>query len=249
MPEYAPGTPSWIDLGSPDPDAASEFYGGLFGWDIAPGTPETGGYRIATIEGKRVAGIGPQPQPGPTSWSVYVTVADIAATLARAEIHNGSVLMGPMDVLDAGTMAIVADTTGTPISLWQPNQQIGSEVVNEPGTFVWNEMATSDLRRIHAFYEAVFEWAVHPEASTEQSVIFTLGGRMLCGAHTADAQEPLGWMVWFNSTDADAAAEKVVELGGSVIMPPSDMSFGRGTVVADAQGTVFGIGKIDAPDD
>jgi predicted enzyme related to lactoylglutathione lyase len=56
-------------------------------------------------------------------------------------------------------------------------------------------------------------------------------------------------MVWFNSDDADAASAKVAELGGSVIMPPMDMSFGRATVVADPQGTVFGIGKIDAPED
>ena len=29
---YAPGTPSWIDLGSPDTAATAAFYGALFGW-------------------------------------------------------------------------------------------------------------------------------------------------------------------------------------------------------------------------
>ena len=33
------------------------------------------------------------------------------------------------------------------------------ELVNEPGSFVWNEMAADDLRKVHAFYEAVFDWA------------------------------------------------------------------------------------------
>ncbi len=247
--EHPAGTPSWIDIGSPDPEATAAFYGGLFGWDAPPLPPEAGGYRIAFLDGKRVAGIGPQQAPGPAQWSVYVTVADADATVARAEIHNGTVIMPPMDVMDAGRMAILGDTNGSPISIWQPNQVIGSEVVNEPGTFVWNEMATTDLRKVHSFYEAVFDWTVDPEASSEEAIIFSLGGRMLCGAHNAGPQEPPGWMVWFNSADTDAAAQKVAELGGAVIMPPMDMSFGRGAVVADPQGAVFGIGTIDAPDD
>ena len=32
-------------------------------------------------------------------------------------------------------------------------------------------------------------------------------------------------------------------------MPPTDLPFGRATVVSDPQGTVFGIGKIDSPED
>ncbi|MET0908154.1 MAG: VOC family protein [Ilumatobacteraceae bacterium] len=247
--EHAPGTPSWIDIGSPDPDATAEFYGALFGWEVPPGTEEMGGYRLATLGGKTVAGIGPQQQPGTPWWSLYVTVADADATVARAEIHNGTVIVPPMDVFDAGRMAVLGDTNGQAISIWQPNQSIGAEVVNEPGAFVWNEMSTSDVRRTHSFYEAVFDWSVDPEHSSEQSLIFSLGGRTLCGAHEAGVGEPPGWMVWFNSTDTDAAAAMVAELGGTVILPPTDMSFGRATIVADPQGAVFGIGTIDAPDD
>jgi predicted enzyme related to lactoylglutathione lyase len=29
---YAPGTFSWVDLATTDPDAAKSFYGELFGW-------------------------------------------------------------------------------------------------------------------------------------------------------------------------------------------------------------------------
>ena len=44
--EYAPGTPSWVDIGT-DVVAAKRFYGGLFGWggrDAGP-AEETGGTR------------------------------------------------------------------------------------------------------------------------------------------------------------------------------------------------------------
>ena len=34
------------------------------------------------------------------------------------------------------------------------------------------------------------------------------------------------------------------ELGGTVLVPPNDMDFGRGAVIADPQGAVFGIGAM-----
>lgn len=62
MTEYPPGTPSWVDLGSPDVDASVEIYGGLFGRE-APGPPEAGGYRIFHLRGRTVAGVGPLLSP------------------------------------------------------------------------------------------------------------------------------------------------------------------------------------------
>ena len=52
---YAPGTPCWVDLATPDLDAAASFYGGLFGWEIPelPNSAEMGGYRRAKKDGKR----------------------------------------------------------------------------------------------------------------------------------------------------------------------------------------------------
>jgi predicted enzyme related to lactoylglutathione lyase len=32
---YVTGSPNWIDLGTPDVEAAKVFYGGLFGWTFA----------------------------------------------------------------------------------------------------------------------------------------------------------------------------------------------------------------------
>src|SRR5262245_13914771 len=36
---YIPGVPCWVDVSEPDPEAALEFYGSLFGWvfeDVMP---------------------------------------------------------------------------------------------------------------------------------------------------------------------------------------------------------------------
>ena len=132
--------------------------------------------------------------------------------------------------------------------MWQPNQHIGAELVNEPGTFGWNELATTDLAAATDFYTKVFGWGLG-ETPSDEGRIFTVGGDMVCGAHQAGDGEFPAWSVWFSVDDCDASTAKAVELGGSVMMPPNDMDFGRGAVVADPQGAVFGLAAVtDAGD-
>lgn len=244
--EYAPGTPSWVDLGSPDPQAAAAFYGALFGWtaEMDP-RPDAGGYGMFTLRGKNVAGLGPQMNPDiPPYWSVYITVADADETLSKAAAAGGTAVMGPMDVFDVGRMGVIQDAVGSFVSIWQPKAHIGAELVNEPGTFTWNELATPDLGAARDFYQAAFEWGVDSSASSDTSAIFTVAGNMVCGAHLAGEGEFPAWSVWFAVEDCDKSAALVSELGGSVILPPNDMDFGRGAVLADPKGAVFGIGAM-----
>src|SRR6476661_8786164 len=48
---YIAGVPCWVDTSQPDPDAAAEFYGGLFGWEfedaMPAGVPDAG--RMAVL--------------------------------------------------------------------------------------------------------------------------------------------------------------------------------------------------------
>ena len=239
---YPPGTPSWVDIGSPDTAASAAFYGPLFGWTAEfDGRPEAGGYGLFFRDGVVTAGIGPQQAPGPPYWTVYVTTtsADDTATVATAA--GGTVIVEPMDVLDAGRMVVLQDPQGTFVSAWQPNQHIGSQYVNGPGGFSWNELSTTDLAASTAFYAAVFGWTVADGMGGDDANIFQVDGNVVCGAHQAGDGEFPAWSVWFGVEDCDAAAAQVVELGGTIIQPPNDMDFGRGAVVADPHGAVFGI--------
>jgi uncharacterized protein len=247
---YAPGTPSWVDLGSPDTAAAAAFYGSMFGWnaEIDP-RPEAGGYGMFTLDGKTVAGLGPQANPDmPPFWAVYITVADADATAAKATKHGGTVVAGPMDVFDAGRMAVMTDAVGSFVSIWQPKEHIGAQLVNEPGTFAWNELATTDLAGARDFYTSVFGLGLEDTPGNDTAAIFTVNGEIVCGAHVAGPGEFPAWSVWFAVEDCDERAAKAAELGGSVLMPPNDMDFGRGAVVADPHGAVFGIGAMTAPE-
>jgi uncharacterized protein len=253
MPErtsYPPGTPSWVDLGSPDPLGAAGFYGSLFGWaaEMDP-RPEAGGYGMFTLDGKTVAGLGPQTNPDlPPFWAVYVTVSDADATLKNAGASGGSVVMGPLDVFDAGRMGVIQDAVGAFVSIWQPREHIGAQLVNEAGTFAWNELATGDLATARNFYTTVFGWGLEADASNETSAIFTVDGNVVCGAHRAGPGELPAWSVWFGVGDCDEVAAKAAALGGSVVLPPNDMDFGRGAVISDPHGATFSIGAMNGPE-
>jgi predicted enzyme related to lactoylglutathione lyase len=243
---YAPGTPSWVDLGSPNPTAAAEFYRNLFGWTIeADARPEAGGYAMCMLRGRAVAGLGPQMNPDmPPFWSVYVSVKSADETLGLAGSNGGTVVLPAMDVLDVGRMGIFQDPGGSFLSVWEPRAHIGAGLVNEPGAFAWCELATSDVPTVSGFYQQVLGWGLLPEGSSDTSAIYTVDGEVVCGAHHAGPGEFPSWSAWFSVSDCDASAAKVVELGGSVLMPPNDMDFGRGAVVADRDGAAFGIGTM-----
>ena len=245
---YAPGTPSWVDLGSPDPAAAAAFYGELLGWSAAfDPRPDAGGYGMFTLRDKMAAGIGPQMNPDmPPFWAVYVTVADADATVGLATEAGATVLAGPMDVFDAGRMAVLQDPVGSYVSLWQPGEHIGCELVNEPGTFTWTELSTTDLTAASDFYTTVFGWGIDAASSGDQAAVFTVDGNIVCGAHVAGEGEFPSWSVWFAVDDCDASAAKAAELGGTILMPPNDMDFGRGAIVADPNGAVFGLAAVSA---
>lgn len=251
MPErtsYAPGTPNWTDIGT-DVEAAKTFYCGLFGWSTADAGPveETGGYGFfTTADGKTIAGYGPQQNPGPPFWSSYVSVADIEDTAGRVEAAGGTVIMAPMDVMDAGRMAVFQDTEGAFFSAWQPGTNIGAQVVNDPGTFCWSELNTRDLEAAKTFYPAVFDW--EPRTSDGDVMAYTewqLGGESIGGAMEmppmVPAEVPPYWLIYFAVEDTDATVAKAKELGAMAMVEGMDTPAGRLAVLADPQGAAFAV--------
>ena len=108
--EYPPGVTCWVDLETPDPEAATRFYGGLFGWEVEDRAPadQPFHYFEATLDGLRVAGIGSQMEDakGPPAWNTYVWVEDADATARAVLDAGGKVLAEPMEIPGAGRMAV-----------------------------------------------------------------------------------------------------------------------------------------------
>jgi predicted enzyme related to lactoylglutathione lyase len=249
MPEYAPGTPSWVELSSPDTDASAAFYGELMSWNATdPGPAESGGYRMFQQDGKNIAGLMRHMQDGqPTAWATYVSVADADETSKKVKAAGGSVIVEPMDVMDIGRMAVFADPTGAVFGVWQPKTFAGADLVNEPNSLCWNEVHTRDPESDKAFYASVFGWAPgRPsfEGAPESYTVWELagepvGGMMQMTEEMFPPDVPPHWSVCFAVADCDATVAKARELGGTVVAEPVNMPIGRFAAVVDPQGAWF----------
>jgi len=159
---YPPGVPCWVDTSQPDPDAAAEFYGGLFGWELQDAMPagSDAKYLVACIRARDVAAISsPAEAASPmATWNTYVCVASADETTAKAREAGGQVLTEPFDVMDAGRMAVLADPEGAVFCLWEAKEHTGAQVVNEHGSVNFNGLNTRDAEGAKAFYGAVFGW-------------------------------------------------------------------------------------------
>jgi predicted enzyme related to lactoylglutathione lyase len=55
------------------------------------------------------------------------------------------------------------------------------------------------------------------------------------------AEVPPYWGVYFAVGDTDATARRVVELGGTIMMPPRDIEPGRFAIAVDPTGAMFSV--------
>jgi predicted enzyme related to lactoylglutathione lyase len=246
------GAPCWVDLASPDLAASKAFYGTLFGWaaETSP-DPAAGGYTMFTLRGKQVAGLGPIMGEGqPSAWSTYIAVDDADKTTEAVLGAGGQVIVPPMDVLDAGRMAVFLDNAGAAISIWQPGTTIGAQLANEPGAFAWNELNTRDVAAGSAFYPAVFGWSVRKsdENTGMEYFEFQRDGASIAGMmpmpEQVPAEVPPHWVTYFAVTDADAAVATTQKLGGALLVGPIDLPFGRFAVLSGPHREVFAVIKM-----
>jgi uncharacterized protein len=248
---HAPGTFSWVDLQTSDPDAAKTFYGGLFGWeydDIPIGDGSV--YSMAKVGGSSVAALGGlQSDQIPPHWNSYLTVESADDTAARVEELGGSVVEKPFDVFSAGRMAVLSDPSGGVLCIWEPRDNIGAERVNEVGTLTWNELGTKDPVAAADFFNGLFGWTYDEQDMGGGDVYRTIknGDRMNGGIRKqteAEANVRPNWLPYFVVEDADASAAQAKEAGATVLQEPFTIpSPGqpRIAVLADPQGAVFAV--------
>jgi predicted enzyme related to lactoylglutathione lyase len=246
--KYPPGTFCWVDLTTKDMEAAKKFYSGLFGWEFADMSAGALVYAMAQLGGENVAGMG---EPGPdmpdaaTSWNSYVSVEDVDTSVEQVKELGGKVLHEPGDIGEAGRTALIAGPEGAPLWLWQANRHAGAGLVNEPGTFVWNELMAPSADESVDFYTKLFGWAHKVQEMPDGRVyhIFENKGRPAAALleMTKDmADMPAMWAIYLAVADLDASLAKVKELGGKVEFGPMTIpKTGSFAMVGDTMGGHF----------
>jgi uncharacterized protein len=243
---YPVGTFSWVDLGTTDVAGAKAFYAGLFGWQMEDLPTARGGYTMCRLEDRDVAGIHEHAEDEGTDWSSSISVDDVERTTSRARELGATVLAEPFDVPGAGRTAVLRDPSGVVVSLWQPQGHTGAGLVNEVGTWTWNELVTPDLAAAKAFYAELFGWGAQDIPGQFPRTSFGLGDLLVGGGHAPTPQEgpTPRWTISFRVADADQGAARVQELGGAVLLPPMDVPAGRFAIVADPAGASFSVTAV-----
>jgi uncharacterized protein len=240
--------PAWIEISSPDAAASRDFYAKLFGWAIEVSEdPQYGGYAIARIGEKSVAGIGPKQSPEtPTAWGVYIGTDDVERLTKQVEAAGGTALMAPFDVGDQGRMAVYADPSGAVISAWQASA-MRNFLADAPNALGWVELNARGVERAIEFYTSVFGWTTEVSEIPGQGPYteFQVDGQSIAGATEMNPQMPTNipsyWMVYFNVTDIDGAFQKAIGLGATEMMEPQEYPGGRFAILSDPHGASFGL--------
>ncbi|MCA0377627.1 MAG: VOC family protein [Gemmatimonadetes bacterium] len=238
--------PVWFDLSTSDLEAAKASYGELFGWSYQSGGEALGHYTMAFRNGLPAAAIAPK-MPGqeafPTTWTVYLGVADIAAATAQVTALGGGIMVPPMHIPGNGHMAIATDPDGAVFGLWQADPFPGARIEGEHGAMCWAEVACPNAERNATFYATLLGLRVE-KMEVPGVTYFTLhdGEPAVMGVMQMDEQWagiPPHWMPYFAVADLDAANATFQRHGGTLMHGPIPSPYGRIMVVKDAQGAVF----------
>jgi predicted enzyme related to lactoylglutathione lyase len=243
--ETAVGAFVWHDHMSDDVAAATKFYSELLGWETEIWKAGEFDYPMITVDGKGHGGFGPAQGGAPPHWLGHVLVEDVDETAAKVEAAGGKPLAEPMDIPEVGRMVVIQDPQGAVISAFSP---VGEASVPE-GTFLWNELMTTDVEAAKGFYGEVFGWTASDTDMGEAGTytVFNRGGETSaagCMATPPGAEAPPHWNTYVATDDVDATAAKAKELGATVYVEPTDTpEVGRWAVLADPTGAVFGLLK------
>lgn len=236
----------WHENYSADPDTGRNFYNQLFGWETEVWKPGESDYAMIKAGDQMHGGIVKSPEGGSPSWLGSVLVEDVDETARKAEAAGGGIVSDPMDVPEIGRIAVISDPQGAVISAYAP----AGEAPNPEGTFVWDELHTSDPDAAKDFYNEVFGWTAQSMdmGGGGTYTIFKRAGDVdVGGAMKGPEGAPSQWVPYVATENVDGTAARAKELGGTVIQEASDIpNMGRFAIIQDPAGAIFGLWKGSA---
>ena len=142
------------------------------------------------LRGRPVAGIGPAMNPGPPVWATYVIVDNADDAAKKVKDNGGAAFVEPMDVLDAGRMAVFADPQGAVFSVVAGRRHAGRRHRQRAEQLQLERARDRPTStRSKKFYGAVFGWGGETYGEAEGPMggytEWKLGERSVGGMMTA----------------------------------------------------------------
>lgn len=244
----------WYELMTSDLDAAEAFYTKVVGWtaqpfDKAPGMPR---YIVMNSAVRGVGGL--MTMPGDAAkmgmspaWVGYIHSKNVDASTKALRDAGGAVHREPDDIPGVGRFSAVADPQGATFMFLQPNLADQSPVpATTAGHVGWHELYASDRQAAFDFYAGQFGWTSAGDFDIgEMGVYQTFKAGPESGGGIMNKPPQLAvpvWLFYFNVAAIDAAAKRVNDNGGKLVMGPMPVPTGQWIVQCqDPQGAYFAL--------
>jgi uncharacterized protein len=110
------------------------------------------------------------------------------------------------------------------------------------GAVSWFELTTTDVREAEEFYRRLFGWTTEPWVGEGSYTLIKVDGEEVGGivrVRSPESAKPRGWGLYVTVADVDETARRVPELGGKLLVQPTDIPrIGRFCIIADPGGAV-----------
>jgi uncharacterized protein len=242
---------AWHELGTTDVDAAATFYPQVTPWTTQP-MEGMDDYTLWMNGEEPVGGLmssrgGAGAQGASAQWIPYVHIYDVDETVRTVKSSGGTVLVPPREVPSVGCWAVLADPQCAAIGVYEPADNAPAPYkAAKVGEFSWHELITTDYQAAFEFYRKLFRWETtgqHDMGSMGTYHMFGQKGAAYGGMFNApDASSSPMWVSYVRIPDVRAAATKIADAGGAVVVEPHEVPGGDWIVrCRDAQGATFAL--------
>jgi predicted enzyme related to lactoylglutathione lyase len=245
----------WHELRTTDVKGAEEFYTHVVGWQAkSSGDPGGVPYTLLSVGDLSTAGLiqlTPQMLAGgmKPAWVGFVGVNDVDTYAKRVEKAGGKLHCPPQDIPTVGRFASVEDPQGATFLLFKGSLDYAPPrpPAGALGTVGWNELSANDEQSAWPFYSDLFGWAVDSTMDMGPNGtyrIFNNGGAPVGAMMTRDPSKSAApfWLYYFNVEDIDAAASRIGEKNGQVLMGPHQVPGNLWIILGlDPQGAMFAV--------
>jgi predicted enzyme related to lactoylglutathione lyase len=245
----------WHELRTTDAKGAEAFYTHVIGWTTKDsGNPGGVTYTLLNVGDLSTAGLmqltpemlNAGMRPG---WVGFIGVDDVDLYAKRLEQAGGKLHCPPQDIPTVGRFASVEDPQGAVFLLFKGSLDYAPPRPPEgtPGTVGWNELSANDEKSAWPFYSGLFGWV--QDSTMDMGPmgtyrIFNNGGAAIGAIMTRDPKNsPVPfWLYYFNVEDIDAAANRVKEKNGQILMGPHQVPGDLWIILGiDPQGAMFSL--------
>lgn len=107
------------------------------------------------------------------------------------------------------------------------------------GMPIWIELSTSDIRKSANFYSHILGWDI--EGDDTYRMARTQGLPVAGLVSQSEATVPDSWVTYFYTENIENTVLRVAELGGRVLVEPTQVTRGTIALCVDTAGAIFGL--------